>query len=947
MRKLIFFVFVFTLVLLQGAELPKPLELLSRSPQTRELQSDFITVRHSASGDVVTEVILHGQPSIAQINAIGGTVGSSRNGITTLTIPVRLLSSLKTLDGVEAIYPSYNDIPLLANSTSNEIISGDYRGCNSDAVQALNIDGSGVLIGVIDTTNLNWQHEDFYTTSIADLRVAALWDQTDTSTSHTPAGFTYGREYTQSDLQGGTGPVINSENHGTPCSGVVAGDGSASSGSKIGMAPGAEIIYVQTSGTSARFIDAINYIENVATTLGLPVVISVSLGITYGATDGSHSTALALDGFCGAGKMAAIACGNWFTEPWFSAGTVTYGSPINDLSFTITGSDTGNLDYVISRYYYKLGDEIDVSVTSPSGTTYGPVYHPNDAAYNTPDGRCYLEHNSTGFGNPYILIVISDEAGTITSGDTWTVHLSCANAAADDEGGRWWAQIAGTGFNGTFDNYVNGEGSLNVYASSQKAFSVAAHQTYTPYCQLYSSCSAGAPDGYDKPDICSPTNASTPSDAGTDTYMHLCCTSGAAPHAAGAVALIYQRYPDATVDEVRSYIFDNAWWDTVTQSYGNDGRDYNYRVGFGKLNAYGAYTAAAYETEEQIAGSGNYSFSNPTETGAPVVAEINFTSENIDAVTLTKHVDEAPGDMPPGGKAVAGWFDIESSGGSGAFNCSLTLYYTDAELNAAGFTNVSASEARLQLYRWSGSEWVVQGGTVDTGANKVTLAGVSNFSQWAIGDPDDGTLPVTLTTFAANYQASGFVSLEWTVASETSMLGYNILRHTQPSAEDALTLTPSPIDAVNSSHEHTYLHNDYEVTSNTTYYYWIEAIELGGETQFHGPVSVTTIVEEEDVPGFTAKTSLAQNIPNPFNPVTTLSYSIKGSEGDFVDMSLLIYNIKGQQVRSLHEGAHPTGVYSLTWSGKNEQGKSVSSGVYFARLSTPGKIVIRKMMMLK
>jgi len=160
MKTLFILAILVVVIFLHCAELPRTLDFLSQSESLRNVPSDLISVRFSSSGKVVTDVILHGYPSIARISEIGGVVGSSRNGVTTVTIEVQLLKRLENLDGVTSIYPSFKDMPLLSNSTSNSTNSGNYYGCDADAVQALNVDGSGVLIGVIDTTNLNWQHED-------------------------------------------------------------------------------------------------------------------------------------------------------------------------------------------------------------------------------------------------------------------------------------------------------------------------------------------------------------------------------------------------------------------------------------------------------------------------------------------------------------------------------------------------------------------------------------------------------------------------------------------------------------------------------------------------------------------------------------------------------------------------------------------------------------------
>lgn len=83
--------------------------------------------------------------------------------------------------------------------------------------------------------------------------------------------------------------------------------------------------------------------------------------------------------------------------------------------------------------------------------------------------------------------------------------------------------------------------------------------------------------------------------------------------------------------------------------------------------------------------------------------------------------------------------------------------------------------------------------------------------------------------------------------------------------------------------------------------------------------------------------------PNPFNPETSLNYSI-AEEGK---AELSIYNIKGQKVRTLVSRSHEPGEYSVIWKGKADDDKSVSSGVYFAVLKTGKKVMHQKLMLLK
>ena len=85
------------------------------------------------------------------------------------------------------------------------------------------------------------------------------------------------------------------------------------------------------------------------------------------------------------------------------------------------------------------------------------------------------------------------------------------------------------------------------------------------------------------------------------------------------------------------------------------------------------------------------------------------------------------------------------------------------------------------------------------------------------------------------------------------------------------------------------------------------------------------------------------NYPNPFNPTTTISFSLPTEQ----DIELIVYNIKGQKVKTLYSGFADIGEHTITWSGKDSNDKQVSSGLYFYKLKTNNNTLTRKMIMIK
>ncbi len=107
-------------------------------------------------------------------------------------------------------------------------------------------------------------------------------------------------------------------------------------------------------------------------------------------------------------------------------------------------------------------------------------------------------------------------------------------------------------------------------------------------------------------------------------------------------------------------------------------------------------------------------------------------------------------------------------------------------------------------------------------------------------------------------------------------------------------------------------------------------------------IEITNYVGVEDQVQI-AHTALFQNSPNPFNPSTTISFQIPSIQS----VKLEIYNVRGQRVKSLVNEKLSKGYHSFIWNGKNDMGKSVSSGIYFYRLTTDTHHQVKKMMMLK
>jgi len=92
------------------------------------------------------------------------------------------------------------------------------------------------------------------------------------------------------------------------------------------------------------------------------------------------------------------------------------------------------------------------------------------------------------------------------------------------------------------------------------------------------------------------------------------------------------------------------------------------------------------------------------------------------------------------------------------------------------------------------------------------------------------------------------------------------------------------------------------------------------------------------------ETKLGSNYPNPFNPTTTISFSV-AQTSSFVNIE--IFNIKGQKVKQLLNDQLPAGQHSVVWNGKDDDGKQAASGIYFFKMKSGSYTKSNKMLLLK
>ncbi len=106
---------------------------------------------------------------------------------------------------------------------------------------------------------------------------------------------------------------------------------------------------------------------------------------------------------------------------------------------------------------------------------------------------------------------------------------------------------------------------------------------------------------------------------------------------------------------------------------------------------------------------------------------------------------------------------------------------------------------------------------------------------------------------------------------------------------------------------------------------------------------LSTAGVEDPLAAAPVRSSLGQNVPNPFNPVTVIDYALAQAG----DVSLRVYDLNGRMVRELVNGPQSATRYQVEWDGRDDAGRSLASGVYFYQLKGPGIQETRRMVLAK
>jgi hypothetical protein len=189
----------------------------------------------------------------------------------------------------------------------------------------------------------------------------------------------------------------------------------------------------------------------------------------------------------------------------------------------------------------------------------------------------------------------------------------------------------------------------------------------------------------------------------------------------------------------------------------------------------------------------------------------------------------------------------------------------------------------------------------------------------------DPMVPVMVAAFEAVPVPAG-VQLSWEISSDEEIAGFRVYRRTGDQATDIVVdrdLPPAKRSYVD------------ETTSPDTEYYYTLAVAMpDGSEVLSRSATVRTRPRE---------LTLYQNFPNPFNPTTTIAFSLPSKQ----HVRLSIYNVEGKLVATLVDQPMTAGYKKVVWRGENRRGNEVSSGIYFYRLTAGKKTLTRKMVLIR
>jgi len=197
----------------------------------------------------------------------------------------------------------------------------------------------------------------------------------------------------------------------------------------------------------------------------------------------------------------------------------------------------------------------------------------------------------------------------------------------------------------------------------------------------------------------------------------------------------------------------------------------------------------------------------------------------------------------------------------------------------------------------------------------------------------DVPVPAELADFGGAVTPQSQVVLAWAVPSQSNNLGWEVFRSVDNDAFQRVGDMVSGEGTVNEFRTYEFL--DEELPVADFVYYYLRQVD------FDGSVSRSQTIEVALTPlqALPTANALNQNYPNPFNPETSIRFDVATE----ATVSVRIFDVTGQVVRTLVSGTLPAGSYTELWDGRTDAGVRVGSGVYFYELKAGSFTSLKKM----
>ena len=231
-----------------------------------------------------------------------------------------------------------------------------------------------------------------------------------------------------------------------------------------------------------------------------------------------------------------------------------------------------------------------------------------------------------------------------------------------------------------------------------------------------------------------------------------------------------------------------------------------------------------------------------------------------------------------------------------------------------------------------------------TGLEDLVTTGLSH--PWGIAlDYNEASLPVKLSYFNAIASADG-VTLHWHTETEVGNVGFAIYR--SEARNEHYTKIGWLDGAGNPAMPTDYQFLDEKIEAGKTYFYYVEDIDIEGKRNKSEVIQIKVHIKPELQDVIPEKFALLQNYPNPFNPETWMPYLLAKD----AHVTITIYNINGQAVRTLNLGNQDAGEYTIKeraayWDGRDNFGEKVAGGIYFYTLQAGKFTATRRMLIVK